>query len=170
MDTIERLYDDHFKAVYWAAYGIMHSSEGAEDAAQSVFMKALRHRALLSGLSDNQAKAWLYKATRNECIDSLRKLKPEYLADAPFQETADEESLLPENMALRKEQSESVFRAIDLLPEKYRAPIFLYYFAELPQREIAITLGVNESTLRSILRRGKSMLHKALTEGGLFGE
>lgn len=170
MDTIEKLYDENFKAVYWTAYGIMHSSEGAEDAAQSVFMKAIRHRSLLFQLSDNQAKAWLYRTTRNECIDSLRRLKPEYLTDAPDQEAADEESRLPENMVLRKEQSESICRTIDLLPKKYRVPIFLYYFAELPQREIAIALGMNDSTLRSVLKRGKSMLHTALTQGGFFGE
>ncbi len=45
------------------------------------------------------------------------------------------------------------------LPDTYRRPIMLYYFAEMPQKEIIQALVVPESTLRSQLRRGKALLY-----------
>lgn len=167
MANIEALYDSVFASLYWSAYGIMRDSERAKDAVQTVFMKALAHRSVLERLTDEQAAAWLRKTARNQCLNELRDLRREYLTEIPAESGADEAAFSPESTIVRMEERERVKQLIDALPQKYRAPILLYYFAELPQKEIAAALGMKESTLRSILRRAKLMLQKAMTEGGV---
>jgi len=81
MLDIEALYNVNCSCVYWTAYAIMRDGDKAKDAAQEVFLKALKHQATLRRLTQLQRKLWLCTAARNECIDTLRKLKREYLID-----------------------------------------------------------------------------------------
>lgn len=170
MLDIEALYNANCSCVYWTAYGILRDGDKAKDAAQEVFFKALKHQATLRRLTQLQRKLWLCTAARNECIDTLRKLKREYLIDPQFLHVPEDELRLPDNLLLRKEEHDAVFALLDALPDKYRTPLFLYYFAEIPQKEIAAILGINDSTLRSLLKRAKAQLCKAITEGGLRDE
>ena len=51
----------------------------------------------------------------------------------------------------------------ELLPEKYREVIHLYYYEEYTTGEIAEILGKKEATIRSLLKRGRDKLENKLT-------
>lgn len=165
----EAIYRGRFAEVYWTAYAILKNAEAARDAAQTVFLRALRHEKTVLGLEDRQLKLWLFRAARNACIDEIRRIRR-----APvWEDTAEnlpDTAPLPEVCLERRETRERVFVLVEALPDAYRRPILLYYFAEMPQKEIAHVLGLPESTLRSQLRRAKALLYRALEEGGeLYG-
>ena len=52
--------------------------------------------------------------------------------------------------------------AVRNLPEKYRLPVYLFYYEELSTAQIAALLHRRESTVRSDLRRGREKLRQML--------
>jgi RNA polymerase sigma-70 factor (ECF subfamily) len=52
--------------------------------------------------------------------------------------------------------------ALHRLPDGQRAAVVLYYYADLPVREIASRLGSNEIAVRANLSRGRRRLHALL--------
>lgn len=168
MPDIADIYKAHAPAVYWSAYSMTHNDSTAMDIMQSVFLKAIEHEKTLNCLAPAQVKSWLFTSTRNACIDNIRKHKRELLTDEAVEFEARDASTLPEASAITKEVCEAVYTAVDQLPEKYRQPILLYYFAQMQQNEIAAYLDINESTLRSLMKRAKAKLMIIMQEGGVL--
>lgn len=54
----------------------------------------------------------------------------------------------------------------DLLPPKYRAVIYLYYYEGYSSKEIARLLGRNPATVATQLRRGRTQLKDLLESEG----
>lgn len=59
----------------------------------------------------------------------------------------------------------SVRLVVQSLPERLRDPVLLYYFADLPVREVAARLGRAEGTVKSDLHTARELLRATL--GGL---
>lgn len=68
----------------------------------------------------------------------------------------------PEQQVLLKEQTELVQRQVQALPPKYRTVVYLYYSAGLKFKEIAECLHIPESTVKSRMRKAKSILKTKL--------
>ncbi len=163
--TLETLYDAHAKTVYWAAYGVLHDQELAADAMQNAFLSAHRHMDTLQAMSTEQCRAWLYRCAVNGSIDILRRNKRSIpTEDAGMQEA--DSAPGPEAEAERSETQKAVHEALNKLPEKYREPLYLYYFAELDYHQVAEALQLNEGTLKSRMARGRAMMEKHLLKGG----
>ena len=73
-----------------------------------------------------------------------------------------EKSEEPEQQLLQKEMTEMVQRQVQALTQKYRTVVYLYYSAGLKYKEIAECLHTPESTVKSRMRKAKSILKKKL--------
>lgn len=73
-----------------------------------------------------------------------------------------EKSEEPEQQLLQKEMTELVHRQVRSLPQKYRTVVYLYYSAGLKFKEIAECLHIPESTVKSRMRKAKSILRTRL--------
>ena len=60
----------------------------------------------------------------------------------------------------------AITRAVEALPDQYRLPIVLAYYAEASYQEIADTLGITVNHVGVLLLRGKKHLRDSLAEGG----
>ena len=58
----------------------------------------------------------------------------------------------------------SLLAAVDLLPPKYRAVIYLYYYEGYAAREIAQLLGESPATIFTRLNRGRARLRTLLEQ------
>jgi RNA polymerase sigma-70 factor (ECF subfamily) len=58
--------DAHHQMVLRTAYRLLGRLEDAQDAAQEVFLRALKHQSSIGP----EANAWLYRVTVNVCNDS----------------------------------------------------------------------------------------------------
>jgi len=117
-------------------------------------------------------KAWLFKVARNRCVDELRRKRA-----IPFSELEpanDEEELsplvampdtspLPEELAERRDLQQSLQKAIQTLPPKFRSVVVLRYAAQLSFSEIGQTLEMPEATAKTYFQRAKPLLRAALT-------
>ena len=117
-------------------------------------------------------KAWLFKVARNRCVDELRRKRA--IRFSELEPINDEEessplaampdsSPLPEELAERQDLQQSLQRAIQTLPPKFRSVVVLRYAAQLSFSEIGQTLEMPEATAKTYFQRAKPLLRAALT-------
>lgn len=150
MEEILRTYSE---MVYRLAYARTKNRQDAEDITQEVFLKYIRCGKTFK--DEEHRKAWLLKVTANTSKSVLTSAWARHYAHM-------EE--LPEKGSEMEERSE-VFYAVQSLPEKYRIVLQLYYYEELSVREISEILSKKESTVKSLLRRGREQVKNMLKEG-----
>src|ERR1700724_1484097 len=120
--TVQRLVDDYYVALYRYAYRLTGSSADAEDLTQETFCKAQLSFGQLRDLS--RAKPWLFSILRNGYLHRIRAGKQQGcisldgIGDLPE----------PAPEALPDIDPEQLQQALNELPEVYRTPIILYYF------------------------------------------
>ena len=148
----------HAPAIYRLAYARTGSRADAEDIMQEVFVRLLRAGPDFADRA--HARAWLLRVAANLCKNRLS-----YWKRHPQEELSD---LLP-GRAPEPELS-AVWDAVGALPARYRGVIHLYYYEGYTTVEIARILGARESTVRSLLARGREKLRAVLKEGYDFEE
>lgn len=156
-DAVER----YKRLVYGIALNELNSRTDADDVFQEVFLLYFR-KAPEEGFDSEQGRrSWLIKTTLNFCRryncsvwnTRVEKKDPDELAEEIFGD----------------ETESSIFTAVKELPEKYRIPVYLYYFENMPAADIARVMSLKESTVLSRLLRARKKLKK-LMEGEFFDE
>lgn len=154
-DDIQRVYRQHVDAVYRVCYGFMKNNADAEDAVQETFLKLLQSGDKQDFENEQHERAWLIVTASNICKNNLkswtRQKRKEVEDMGELPETAED-----------SRRTNPVLEAVLGLPEKYKAVIYFYYYEEYSTAEIAKALGKKESTVRSLLRRGRAVLEKKL--------
>lgn len=147
-DEIIRRY---FDMVYRLALSQTRSVTLAEDVTQEVFLRYIQQEDIFK--SDEHIKAWLIRVTVN-CSKSVFKT-------AWFRKTVP----LTEEISFDTPEKSEVYFAVQALPSKYRTVIHLFYYEDMSVKEIADTLGMKQSTVKSHLYRGREMLRTKLKGG-----
>ena len=124
----------------------------AEDAVQDTFLRALRAWPGFRG--DCAVETWLVRIAINVCKRQLRS--PWRLLRVP------QESLDSLRMEGPEPPDDTLVRAIQALPPKYREVIILYYYQEWKAWEIAQRLHVPVSTVTVRLSRARGLLKERL--------
>ena len=143
-----------------------------EDMAQEAFSRLFCHR------KDYQPSArfstYLWRVAMNLCYDELRRVKrrPEMPLEISVVDGDETFSVLdghataelqPDAALQREEQAEMVRRALQKVPEHYRAVLILRHYENLKFREIADVLDVPEGTVKSRMAEGLDLLQQFLT-------
>ncbi len=146
----EALYQKYFAAIYSVCYLYMKNEADACDMVQETFLQLLQGR--FQYQSQEKTKAWLIVTASNCCKKQLRKSwrKKQVAYDAALHDRGKED---PDNLLLRM---------VEELEEKYRLPVYLYYFEGYHSAEIAKILHVNASTIRSRLAKARELLRLEL--------
>jgi RNA polymerase sigma factor (sigma-70 family) len=161
------LYQRYSKAMYNTSLRIVNNSADAEDVLQEAFLDAFR------SLNDFHYRstfgAWLKKIVINKSINTLRKRRAYFVE-------IDEESdngvmALPQEEGLDEAELQyqvaNVKKAIQKLPDGYRAVISLYLLEGYDHEEIAGILGITHNTVRTQYVRAKQKLLTIIKQGGL---
>lgn len=135
--------------VYRFAYSFTRHAADAEDVCQSVFCRLAEGR---TELEPGKEKAWLLACTANACKNRFRFLKR--WASLPLEAAED----VPDG------NSRAVLEAVLSLPEKYRAPVHLYYYEGYSQGEIADILGLRLTAVQTRMQRARAMLKEVLSD------
>lgn len=124
-----------------------------QDAVQSCILLAWQHRH--SVRNEGAFRPWLIRILINECYTLLRKHKHMTLVDTP------EMPYSPMDSALR---DETLYTAVQSLPEKNRLVVELHYVEGAGLQEIAQILRVPLGTVKSRLHAARGMLRDRLKE------
>ena len=135
---------------------ILHtgSMTDAEDCYQNVFFKL--YKQLKKGSLPNP-KAWLLRVTVNCSVNFFRSAWRRHVQTV---------EALPERASplIDDARYESLNRALDSLPARYRAVIHLYYYEEMSVDEISAVINTKPATIRSRLARGRERLKRELIQ------
>lgn len=153
-EQLEHIVEEYSTHLLRIAYFYTKSRHAAEDIVQDVFIKYMQSNYEERG----QLKSYLSMLTINKSKDYLKswaykKLKFE---SKWWMKTTDKDHLI------QQEERSKIGAAILSLPLKYREPIILYYFEEMPITKIADLLGTNENTVKTRLRRAREQLRPVL--------
>lgn len=152
-----QILDAHGNAILRYAYSYLHNMADAEEVLQDTLVQFLKTAPRFE--SEAHEKAWLLRVAGN-----LSKNRLSYNAVRAADELNDE--LVAEN----RDDLSFVWQAVRDLPEKYRAPVHLFYHEGYSTKQIAEILQRGEATVRSDLHRGRALLREILKEAYDFDE
>ncbi len=159
-----RQYGGYAAAVVRAA-GPGLSAQDVEEAAADAFVKLWQAASRLDP-GKGTVKNYLAAICRNEARSRLRALRPVQLLEEDF--------LFPSAQAAqeleRQELEQLTRKALDDLDAQTREIFLRYYFNREKIVRIAQTMGMNGSTVKTRLARGREKLSKLLQERGITHE
>lgn len=142
--------EKYFNMIYKLALAETKDVHTAEDVTSDVFLKFMQSDKAFE--SEEHIKAWLLRVTINA--------SKSVFSSSWFKKTVPLEETL--QAADIPEGESEVYLAVMSLPHKYRTVIHLFYYEELSVKEISEYLNINESTVKSQLSRGRSLLKEKL--------
>ena len=149
-EAVARLVETYGDLLLRLASTRLRSPADAEDAVQEVFLYLLEHDVVFK--SEAHEKAWLIRATIHRACDLQKRAAR---TDLPLEDAA---------IAAVPEPDDALLDAVRALPEKYSAPLYLYYYAGYSIKEIGRLLGVPAATAGTRLARGRALLKELLQE------
>jgi RNA polymerase sigma factor (sigma-70 family) len=139
-------YRERYPAAVRLAWLLTGDAGTSEDAAQEAFTSLNRHWAAVT-----DPPAYLRMAIVNGCRQRARSRARE--------ERRIRLVAVPE---IGRDADAPLLDAVARLPYRQRAAVVLRYWADLPDADIACTLDVAPSTVRSLLARGIATLRKEI--------
>jgi RNA polymerase sigma-70 factor (ECF subfamily) len=151
------LYDRHAPRVYRLAFRLTGDAELAREATQDVFVRAFRQLDRFRG--DSALATWLHRITVTVAATLMRRVKRLHEREHDFDEL---KSVGAETSNVDPRLRDRLHRAIDALPEIYRATLIMHDLEGYTHGEIADALGVAEGTCKSRLFLARAKLRAAL--------
>jgi RNA polymerase sigma-70 factor (ECF subfamily) len=145
--------------VYNLAYRMLGNSVEAENAAQETFIRM--YTKLDTYDPQRKFSSWLLAIASHYCVDLLRRRRMNYLSLddlPPMVELSMPKTAQPEQVVVREQDAGAVQKLLEALPPNYRTPVVLRYWYDMSYREIAETMGVTESTIKTRLHRARAKL------------
>lgn len=125
----------------------------AEDVVQDVFEKLVRFEKGFE--SEEHLKAWLIRVTINHCKSRLRA--PWHTRRLPLEE-------LPDTPVFDDPAQRELYDAVLALPQAYRIVLYLFYYEDMPTKEIAAVLHISQNAVTTRLTRAREALRRAYQE------
>jgi len=162
--------------VFRVARGIARTDADAEEVVQDVFLALARKIGSFEGRA--QLSTWIYRVATNAALlkrrgkrvqvevsleEHLPSFKEDGHRDGPRDYVLAEWSRTPEAELLDGEARTVLARAIDQLPDTYRAVLILRDVEELSNEETARILGESVGSIKSRLHRARMALREQLT-------
>jgi len=173
---LEVLMEAYAARVYRLAHGITRNPADAEEVVQDVFLTVARKIAEFEGRS--ALSTWIYRITMNTALNKRRGKRSEVEVSLEehlptFKEDGHREgdrsflladwSQTPEEVLLSGEGRAAVSRAIEALPDRYRAVLVLRDVEGLSNEEAAAALDESVASVKSRLHRARMALREQLT-------
>jgi RNA polymerase sigma-70 factor (ECF subfamily) len=159
--VLEREFEDRLREsttlAFRVAYGVLRNRQDAEDVAQEAFAKA--HRKFRQLRDRDRFRAWLVRMTWRLAIDRWRADRRRTIREQSVEMPA---VATTEEIAVSRERSARLYRAIDALPEKLRVVVVLAAIEGHDLREVARLLNVPEGTVKSRLFLARKGLAESL--------
>lgn len=166
------LVERYQRKIFAVAISLVKDREEAQDIAQDAFIRV--HQRLGDFKGDSSFYTWLYRITRNLCIDRLRSRRTHAQAfddgvavDADRGDPGFLSRALgtnPQRGALRKELGAQIAKALGELSENHREILVLREIEGMSYEDLATTLDIPKGTVMSRLFHARSKMQAILRE------
>ncbi|WP_397363159.1 RNA polymerase sigma factor [Olleya sp. R77988] len=170
--SYSKLLDDFQQKVFGTCLSFVPNKEDAEDIAQEVFVEVFNSIHKFKG--DSKLSTWIYRITTNKCLGFIRKRNAKkrfaFLQSLSGNDyNLDKASYFTEinhpGLVLeQKETSNTIFLAINKLPETQRLVFTLNKIDDKSYKEISEITNKSIGSIESLLFRAKKNLQVILHE------
>ena len=143
--SVEALYRADAERLWRAVYAFAGDADIASDAVAEAYAQ-LVHR----GEAVRDPAAWVWRAAFQISRGALKARRSDEAVSLTVLNHSDDYA------------DHDLVAAIQQLPESQRAAVVLFYYADLPIRQIAERLGTNSLAVRANLSRGRRRLRQLL--------
>jgi RNA polymerase sigma-70 factor (sigma-E family) len=156
--TLAEMHREHYRSLVKLASLLVDDRATCEEVVQDAFVAVFRSAARLR--DESKLPAYLRSAVLNGARSQLRKRAVRTRlrsVDRPITEMASAEA-----GALAAGDTRAVLGALRSLPDRQRDVLVLRFYLDLPESEIATTLGIAAGTVKTHTRRGLDALAREL--------
>lgn len=156
------------KDLYSFCRSITHNTQEADDLYQDTFVKAFElqrdvvieknPKSFLMSVAVNLYRNYKRKLSVRQRIIGIGTVCDEEITEVPSKEQ------LTEEMIIAKEERQMVRQAVEMLSDKYKIPILLFYMEDLSIADISKILKLSEGTVKSRIHRAKKILKQKLED------
>ncbi len=160
-EAFTQLVEAYQTHVYNLCYRMLGEAESAEDAAQETFLRAYEHLPRYD--ARRPFATWLMSIAAHYCIDKLRRRRFSFSSlDEDMEggrlEFADGNTPDPESEIVSRQRREQMQKVLQQLDPVDRAAVVLRYWHQSSEVEIAETLRLTVSAVKSRLHRARHEL------------
>jgi len=152
--AIEALHAEFSSRLFAYAMSMLRNREDAEDAVQTTFMNA--YNALVEGRAPRQEASWLFRITRNACLNRIRTQTRKPAGSLEGIEVASSRGI--EEQMDQHLHAVALRSAIERLPEQQRKAIVLRELQGASYAEIADALDTTQGAVESLIFRARRQL------------
>ena len=161
--AFSQMVEAYQRPVFNLCYRMLGDPEDAEDAAQETFLRAYDH--LRRYDQQRSFSTWILSIAAHYCIDQLRKRRMNFLSMDTFPNLdIPNSSPGPESAFHRHEDQRRVQSLLKSLNAQDRAAVVMYYWYDFSYEEIADSLTLTVSAVKSRLHRARLALAQTWTE------
>jgi RNA polymerase sigma-70 factor (ECF subfamily) len=154
------LYQQMAPGIYKYLLKLCKCPQKAEELLQETFFSVYQN---MHTVKDNSSiKNWTYTIATNKFRDYMRREHGKLMFDSELVELQPCSAGSTSEAVIRRQELQKVRQAVDDLPPKLRATLFLVRFEGLKYREAAEILGVSTATVRMQIHRSMKILTQQL--------
>lgn len=148
-NQINQIYSKYSSMMYSIAFSILKNHSDSEDVVQTVFIKLIEKN-LLKNIEDDKIKAFLSIVAKHQALDFYRTRNRR-----DFANISDE--------IIVESSDNSLYDAINALPQDLKEVLILKYYVGYSSREIAVALGLRWNTVQKKITTAKRIIKKELS-------
>lgn len=163
--SFEQLVQKYLSPLYNFIFQFTRDQHVTEDLVQETFIKVWKYMKRFD--QKKSFKTWIFTIAKNTTFDYFKRKK-----SIPFSsfvdeegkdtlEAVDEDALLPDEALEKLERTEDLERALEKVPELYRALLVLAYREDFSLKEISLILDEPYNTIKSRHQRAIKLLKEA---------
>jgi len=162
--TLGDIYARHARELLAYICGFVRIRETAEDILHDAFVRLIRYSRDYP-LDDRNIRAFLYKTSRNLCIDHARKMRK--TRESQLLDNIEYDGARYEREQVEYEElKQHIDRLVDEKDTVSRSVYIMRTELSLPYEEIAENLGISERTAKRKMRAMLEYLAKSLEKSG----
>lgn len=136
--------------IYRIAYTVLKSKSDAEDTLQEVLIKYVTTNKKFK--DEEYKKRWLIRVTLNMSYNLKKSAWKRHTVS------------LEDEIKFEHKYQDEIFDIIERLDKKYKDVVCLYYYEDVPIKEISKILKISEDNVRKRLSRARKKLELLLRE------
>lgn len=148
--SYQAIYERNSNIVWHICVTFLKNPHDAEDALQETFLKLIQSEKKFE--SAEHEKAWLIVTTKNICKNMLKS----------WWRKNEEIENHEEKIITSAYEIDSTLQVVMNLPNKYKVPIYMYYYLDYDSAQIASILHIPKSTIRCYLRKARMRMKEML--------
>jgi len=155
---LEKLYKQYAMELYLYAFSLCKSHHDAQELVSDTFFKAL----ISTFKNNSNFKYWFLRVCKNSWLDGIKKRK--YLSDQSIEDIKAVSNMDVINFFISDEERRIIYEAIQNMPPSYNEIITLYYYCDIPLKEISEIMNISSGASKMLISRARKYLKEQLNK------